>query len=187
MVPEINLLEEKPKKDVTFLFITAVLVVLILSSTLILLWQRDVYQVELENALTRIDDIEASKQESLEKTRELEQQRFMLGSQIDAIETTLFPSLSVMERLIDLIPEKLEVKNYQYGLGERLKLTVRSDSMEGIAEYTYSLENQEFINNLLVTNVIKENGVDKKKNKTYTADFQMEINERYLMEEGGEQ
>ncbi|MFC7061646.1 hypothetical protein [Halobacillus seohaensis] len=191
MIVDINLIEEKEKRNLTPWLIVGVtlLIALIL---LFFFWfesrqisseqkltQEQIKEIREEQAVTEGNHIT----ESEGKVKELREAR-------NSVEDTLFPTIPILERMIVLLPERGYIENYSYQVNQTIEIEVRFDSLQKTATYTDALLAEEFIEDVELRDVFTESpeeGLNQFEFRPrYLASFSVVVNRQYSPEEEGD-
>lgn len=156
MIVEINLLEEKEKKNITPHFISLLTLLFIVGVGAILYLQKqelmDTKQA-LASQTTQLQAQQAQIQQVL-NDKQLKQRK-QLASMVDLVENSLFPTISITEDMIALLPEHGYIEQYGF-TNEKLNLQVRLDTFQDISAFLNHLQEKPYINEVNLTNISTE-------------------------------
>ncbi|MDL4841672.1 hypothetical protein [Aquibacillus rhizosphaerae] len=174
---EINFLERSKKNIVPYILV--VLLVLLLGITVVgLQWQVSYQEEQLSSYKDQLN-ANLEEQRNLENIEGIQNQRQTLKEQVNEVELSIFPTLSILDKMIILLPEKAYFENYTFTIQDGLYLDIRVESVEQVAAYTNILEMQNFVE---VVDVSTINQTDS----GYIASLYVALNEQSLTEEASD-
>ncbi|MYL33307.1 hypothetical protein GLW05_06795 [Pontibacillus yanchengensis] len=149
---EINLLEEKEKRNMVPLLILLLAIVLLSSSMLYLYTTQQSLKQEQQEIEQQISMVQ-NEQKILQQSKQDEKQvaRENLQEKVGYVQSTIFPSVDLLQRLIELLPEEGYFLTYSYEDAGDISIDVQFDSMQEIAKYTNALEHETYLEELLVS------------------------------------
>ncbi|MYL53355.1 hypothetical protein GLW08_08390 [Pontibacillus yanchengensis] len=149
---EINLLEEKEKRNMVPLLILLLAIVLLSSSMLYLYTTQQSLKQEQQEIEQQISMVQ-NEQKILQQSKQDEKQvaRENLQEKVGYVQSTIFPSVDFLQRLIELLPEEGYFLTYSYEDAGDISIDVQFDSMQEIAKYTNALEHETYLEELLVS------------------------------------
>ncbi|MRH42970.1 hypothetical protein GH741_09760 [Aquibacillus halophilus] len=172
---EINFIEKKKINIVPFI-IAAVFTLLLAASVYLLSWQHTTQQQQLQSIQQQLDN-NLAKQEELTSLLNLHEQRTTLEQQITSVEAEIFPTLPLLDSLVGLLPENTYFSNYSFSIDSGLMIDIRTDDIDQVAAYSNLLEQQSFIENIILSTV------SRNEPDNYIASFQLQINQDAWKEE----
>lgn len=174
MMVEINFLELKKRNMLLYGAITAFLVLLLISSS-VLLWQKS-SQDQTAEALERQLQANSQKQTEVQDKRILQQSRQTLSQHVSSVEAMAFPTLALVDRMISLLPEKAYFQNFSYDRASGLTMEIQVENLDQVAAYTNALEQESYI---LESNLNSVNEWQASSESTsYIASFFVQIDEQ---------
>ncbi|SDK40923.1 hypothetical protein [Sediminibacillus albus] len=184
MTVEINLIAERRKKQ-PFTVIITICILLVGCTTALLYIQRS----NAENEVAQMESQWQSNREELahvKNNENFQQSREILAQRIGDVEAAVFPTVALLDKLIELLPEQGYFENYQFDHLEGLILTIRVPSIGHTAAYTHELEKQPFIEEVSVTDIVsmKKGGEDAK--TSYHSTYDIRIDKQNWQEEAAE-
>ncbi|WP_226036531.1 hypothetical protein [Aquibacillus saliphilus] len=177
---EINFIEKKKYNLVPYLT-GAFFILLLVLSGLLLNWQHTNQQQELQSIQQQLND-NLTEQQELTSLQGIQEQRVTLKEQINHLQTAIYPTVPLLDRMIALLPENGYFTNYSFSINEGLTIDIRVNEIEQIAGYTHALEIQNFVDNVTLSTVQMETT----ENTTYFASFQLQINEQAWRQEANQ-
>lgn len=177
---EINFIEEK-KHNVVPYVIAIVFVLLLVLSGLFLSLQYSSHQQTLDSIQQQIDrNIE--KQTEFRSLKTVEEQRLSLGEQVDYVQGEIFPTISLLDHMIGLLPQDSYFTNYSFSIVDGLSIEIRAEDMNLIAAYNHALLQQDFVE------IVNLSTIDRtaSENAYFIANFEIQIDEQSWMEVAGQ-
>ncbi|MFC0522451.1 PilN domain-containing protein [Pontibacillus salicampi] len=152
MMVDINLLDEKEKRNIApylFLFCT---IVMVLSMSLFIMTSHNHLQEEkasVEESISRIQ----TEQKLLQQTNSNDKQaaRDDLQEKAITVEATLFPTVDLLERMVALLPKDGYFLTYAYEGSGEVTIDTQFDSMQDLAKYTNALNQEDYIDDVSVS------------------------------------
>ncbi|KGP73925.1 hypothetical protein [Pontibacillus yanchengensis] len=148
---EINLLEEKEKRNIVP-YLLAILSLLLLIGVLSQVYFKQQHLLEKktisENKITNLKE----QQQTLQQTNKnnIQVAREELTKKASQLENQLFPSVDLLKRLITLLPKEGYFVTYSYIGDGTVNVKIQFESMQQIANYTNALEEESYIEGLLI-------------------------------------
>ncbi|MCA0982600.1 hypothetical protein LCL89_00910 [Halobacillus yeomjeoni] len=191
MTVEINLLEQREKRNVLPLLILAMTGLIIIISLITISLQKNSLEtkvVELESEIESLQIQQATIQQSSEGNDASSREK--LQASLNDLEDTIIPSLPIVERLVSLLPERGFFESFVLTGSEEVSIDVRFDTMQEVAKYTKALQQQDFITKVELNNV-STNTVDTTEDiydyrPRYIADYFLILDKAVLLNEGGQ-
>lgn len=188
MIVEINLLEEKEKRNIVPFLIGLVGIFLLLITFVTVSVQQQALkeqQQSIQQELQRIKKEQASYQAILQD--ETQAARHNLQETVGQVNQAIFPSVPLLERMIALLPDRGYFERYTYTEENNLELIVRFDSLQEVAAYTSELLQKEYIDQVELNNITTEQLSEQfdplEYRPRYIAEYQLDIHRERWMEE----
>jgi len=157
MIVEINLLEEKEKRNIVPFIIAFVGIFLLIATFVAIGLQKQSVESKQEEIQNNIDRVRQEQSEYQAILRdETQEDRRQLQQAVEKVEGSIFPSVSLLERMIALLPERGYFERYIYTKDNNLQLIVRFDSLQEVAAYTNTLLEEKGIENVELSNITTE-------------------------------
>ncbi|GGD03531.1 hypothetical protein [Pontibacillus salipaludis] len=190
MKVEINLLEQKEKQNMVPYLLALAAVLAILFIWLLLHMDKQAALDEVEEVNGHIQQVRVAQQEYQEALKdEVQTNRLELQRSVEALESNLFPAVSLLERMVSLLPKRGFFERYVYVRPQSLLLYVRFDDFQDVAAYTNALIDEDYVENVSVqqitSNVLEEDLDPTQYRPRYVAEYEVTLNED-LWEEGEE-
>ncbi|QHE53140.1 PilN domain-containing protein [Pontibacillus sp. HMF3514] len=188
MIVEINLLEEKEKRNIVPFMIAFVGIFLLLATMIAIGLQKQAIEAKQEDFQREIQSIQKEQEGYKNILRdETQADRRQLQQAVDQVEESIFPSVSLLERMISLLPERGYFERYIYTKDNNLQLIVRFDSLQEVAAYTNTLLQEEAISNVELSNITTEQISEQydplEYRPRYIANYEVDIDEAQWKEE----
>lgn len=188
MIVEINLLEEKEKRNIVPFMIAFIGIILLLATVIVIGLQKQSLEAKQENIQQEIHGVQKKQSEYQAVLRdETQSDRKQLQQAVEQVEESVFPSVSLLERMISLLPERGYFERYIYTKNNNLQLVVRFDSLQEVAAYTNTLLQEESIQNVELGNITTEQLNEQydplEYRPRYIANYEVDIDEEKWIEE----
>ncbi|MCD5323731.1 MULTISPECIES: hypothetical protein [Pontibacillus] len=188
MKVEINLLEQKEKQNVVPYLLGLVALLALLLIWLLLYMDKQAALDEVEDVNSQIQQVRVQQQEYQEALKdEVQTNRRELKRSVEALESNLFPAVSLLERMVSLLPERGFFERYVYVRPQSLLLYVRFDDFQDVAAYTNRLIDEDYVSDVSVqqitSNVLEEDLDPTQYRPRYVAEYEVTL-DKDLWEEG---
>lgn len=188
MIVEINLLEEKEKRNIVPFIIAFIGIFLLAASMIAISLQKSslvAKQDEIQSDIQRVTQEQAEYQAILRDETQADRQK--LQTAVEQVEQSIFPSVSLLERMVALLPERGYFERYIYTRDNNLQIVVRFDSLQEVAAYTNTLLEEDGIENVELGNItteqINEQYDPLEYRPRYIANYEVDIDEEKWTEE----
>ncbi|MCT2537949.1 hypothetical protein NC661_02045 [Aquibacillus koreensis] len=171
---EINFLETK-KRNLTPYILALLFLLLLLGAAFILYWQMVNYEEQVA-ILEEKRDANIALQTEIRSVEALQAQRNTLKNQVDQLETTRYPTLSLLDQMIGLLPDNVYFESYTFSIQDGLYLDIRVDDVEQVAAYSFALESEDFVNHVEISQITNQDAT------SYIASMYVEMDEQVLLE-----
>ncbi len=183
MIVEINLLEEKEKRNIVPFMIAVTAIFLLLATIIAIGLQKQSLEAKKENIQQEIQSVQKEQAEYQAILQdETQSDRQQLQQAVEQVEGSIFPSVSLLERMTSLLPERGYFERYIYTKNNDLQLVVRFDSLQEVAAYTNTLLQEESIQNVELSNItteqINEQYDPLEYRPRYIANYEVDIDEK---------
>lgn len=153
MIVEINLLEQKEKRNILPYIAVAFFALLLFIMAIVFHAQK----TTLVNESSRLDE------QILQVQREQENlagpsegdgtEREQLKSSLQELKSTIVPTVPVVEGLVSLLPERGFFESFALTSASEVNVNVRFDTIQDVAKYTNTLLQQSFISDVELAGV----------------------------------
>ncbi|MEC3882645.1 hypothetical protein VKA52_02760 [Halobacillus sp. HZG1] len=153
MIVEINLLEQKEKRNILPYIAVAFFALLLFIMAIVFHAQK----TTLVNESSRLDE------QILQVQREQENlagpsegdgtEREQLKSSLQELKSTIVPTVPVVEGLVSLLPERGFFESFALTSASEVNVNVRFDTIQDVAKYTHTLLQQSFISDVELAGV----------------------------------
>lgn len=180
MMVEINFLDQKKRNSLLYAALGA-LFVLLLTAGIILSVQK-ASQEQTTAILEKQLQENNPKLEVLKSEKVLQDNRLTLENHVLSVGALTFPALSLLERMVFLLPEQAYYENFSYDRRTGLKIDIRIENIDQAAAYASTLNKESYISNadLVSINKTEESGTEA---ESYIAAFSIQIDEQIWREE----
>ncbi|MBN9653834.1 hypothetical protein J0K78_06115 [Halobacillus sp. GSS1] len=152
MIVEINLLEQKEKRNILPYIAVAFFALLLFIMAIVFHAQK----TTLVNESSRLDEqiLQVQReQENFAGTSEGGTEREQLKSSLHELKSTVVPTVPVVEGLVSLLPERGFFESFALTSASEVNVNVRFDTIQDVAKYTHTLLQQSFISDVELAGV----------------------------------
>lgn len=157
MLVEINLLNEKNKKDVTYWLIASIIAFILLVSLLSFNFISDRVQNEIDlleaERLTVVEEITLIQQQ-------LEEQPIshfeLLKALVENTEQSVIPASELLAELVRLLPEHGYMLEFDFYHPDEVVIFARFDQISSVAAYSYSIQQSPYVSGVTLYSVTSE-------------------------------
>ncbi|WP_407269606.1 PilN domain-containing protein [Radiobacillus sp. PE A8.2] len=179
MIVEINLIEPKKRRNRAPYFISFISILLIAGILFLLYWGNNYFNQQIDNIQQQL----ATNQETVQEVRAeaaLQDNRALLQTQIVQIEQSIFPTVALMDYMIQLLPDGGVFQSYSHG-DAAITIATQMDTFSDTAAFTNTLQQQSFITSV-EANAVQATGVAENQ-YDYLATYVITIDEQAWMKE----
>ncbi|MGJ9457199.1 hypothetical protein [Oceanobacillus sp. CF4.6] len=172
---EINFLEKEPNKNIAYILLGIIFIVLLVLAVSVLLFQKNSYdnQLEaLESEMIQIESVLLEQQKANGTQRQLEQ----LEQELIILESEMLPTVEVYHEIIGLLSEPEQLITFDYGTENQLTIDASFPTLHAVADYIAILTEQPYVQDTQLTSSIKMEN-------SYEATLSVIINSEILVEE----
>lgn len=153
MVVEINLLEQKEKRNILPYLVVAFFALLLLVLSIVFNAQKSNLVEESSRLDEQISQVKVE-QESFATTSGGEgTEREQLNNSLEQLKGTVVPAIPVVEGLVSLLPERGFFESFALTGTSEITVNVRFDTIQEAAKYTNTLLQQSFISDVELAGV----------------------------------
>ncbi|SDP00137.1 hypothetical protein [Halobacillus aidingensis] len=153
MVVEINLLEQKEKRNILPYLVVAFFALLLLVLSIVFNAQKSNLVEESSRLDEQISQVKVE-QESIATTSGGEgTEREQLNNSLEQLKGTVVPVIPVVEGLVSLLPERGFFESFALTGTSEITVNVRFDTIQEAAKYTNTLLQQSFISDVELAGV----------------------------------
>ncbi|MFS0673068.1 hypothetical protein [Ornithinibacillus sp. 179-J 7C1 HS] len=151
MNTEINLLEQKPKKNLAFYFVIFIFIILIATTIVVLNLQIDYYNTRIKTEGEHIAQLEEVLREhnlNMEDEQRLSQVHEMLST----IQMQSIPNVWLYFDLTDLFNQN-QLQSYVFSGENQVIISAKFSSLPKVADYVAAILERNYINDVDISNV----------------------------------
>lgn len=187
MVVEINLLEQKDKRNILPYLIIGLFAVCLLFVFIFFTTERSQLGKESEAIQQEVEQVQ-SRQELLHQSSGGGSSREKLAQSVEELQSTMTPALPIIRELVSLLPARGFFETFTLTSSSEVSLVVRFDTMQEVAQFTNTLDQQEFVQRADLSSVEAEVVDDTEDPFDYEprhiANYFVTLDESYLKAEG---
>ncbi|WP_226583389.1 PilN domain-containing protein [Halobacillus litoralis] len=188
---EINLLEEKEKRNVLPPLILTLFVVLFLITFAFFTIQKSKLAGEAKALENQVEKVKTQQERYNLSAGSDRTSRDQLKMSLDQLKGTIVPVVPVIRDFVSLLPARGFFESFVLSGRDEVTILVRFDTMQEAAEYTRALQQQPFIEQVnleaVEAEVIDETEDLYDYQPRYLASYYLKLDDSVLLTEGGEQ
>ncbi|MGP4061561.1 hypothetical protein [Halobacillus sp. H74] len=189
MVVEINLLEQKEKRNILPFIILGFFVLVSLIIVVTLGFQRSQLVAQTEAKEERIQQIQQDQEKFTQPVDNEGTERDQLKDSLDQLKATIVPTIPFVERLVSLLPERGFFESFTLTGASEVTVVARFDTIQQAAKFTNTLNQESVILNVelasVETSVVDETEDLYDYQPRYIASYYLVLNESTLLSEKG--
>lgn len=191
MVVEINLLEQKEKRNILPYIVVVFFSLLLLVIAIFFSVQRSQLSQQSEVLDQQIEQLQAEQESYSTPTGGEATDREGLRNSLDQLKGTVVPTIPVVEGLVSLLPERGFFESFSLTGTSEVTFNVRFDTIQEAAKYTNTLHQQPFIADVelagVETDVVDETEDLYDFQPRYIASYYIVLEETTLASKGAQQ
>ncbi|MBM7572023.1 PilN domain-containing protein [Aquibacillus albus] len=180
MVVEINFLQKEKNKQIVPSFLGIACLFLILSAATLL-------YIQYESAVQQRNDLQQQLDATVQQTtndqsaNDLDRLRQQFSQQVDQLRSQVFPSTTLLDRMVALLPATGYFESYTFDASTGLEIVVKANDLMEIAAYTSALEREAYITNVDVASI--QGRQEASNQNVYIASYIITINNQSWIKE----
>ncbi|GGM27311.1 hypothetical protein GCM10011351_11410 [Paraliobacillus quinghaiensis] len=170
---EINFVEKKKINMSPYILFAAVVLSLLIISVSFFF-----YHTNIENKYASLQQERIEKTEiiaEITKLNTVERQQQTLQMQIEQLETSVYPSLFLLDDINANLPNGTYIKSYIFTVADGVTMSIHVSELSQAAEFTNNINENSYAENLNLINL-------EKIDDYYLATFNFGVNKEYLVE-----
>lgn len=187
MVVEINLLEQKEKRNVLPYLIGAFFMLFIIILTITFSLQKAQLNQQVETLDGQIERLQLEQESYSGPVEGAGTDREHLRNSLDQLKGTIVPVIPIVQGLVELLPERGFFESFALTGKSEVTVNVRFDTIQEAAEYTNTLIQQPFVKEVELTGV-ESDEVDEENlyeyHPRYMASYYISLEESKITSEG---
>lgn len=180
MMVEINFLDQKKRKSLLYAALGTLFILLLIAG--IILSVQKANQEQMAVIIEKQLQENNPKLEVLKHEKALQDDRLTLENHILSVGALTFPALSLLDRMVFLLPEQAYYANFSYDRRTGVEIEIQIENIDQAAAYASSLNKENYISNADLVSINKTEESETNTN-SYIAAFSVQIDEQIWKEE----